>query len=116
MDRSGTLSYNLTCSTEDGRIADWIAHQLEKDLGSDAISAMGVVIGQKSKARVLTVIKKPMEVPPYKVLELAKALGRQFGVDIVEADIVGEIPLEVVLACAEHALSVRCIRSSQVNC
>ncbi|MGI6553879.1 MAG: hypothetical protein ACOX2P_00340 [Bacillota bacterium] len=114
MDRSGALRYNLTCSTDDGRIADWIANQLEKDLGLENISATGIVFGPDSLARVLTVIKKPAEVPPYKVLEAAKALGRRFAVDIIEADIIGEIPLEVVLDCAEYALSVRQIRSSQV--
>ena len=115
MEGNNGLQYNLTCSTKDGRIADWIASQLRKRLGSEKISAEGISVEPSSNARVLTIIYDPFENPPYQVLELAKGFARQFGVEIVEADIIGDISLEVVLACAGYALSVPRIRHSQVR-
>lgn len=109
------VQYNITCSTDDGRIADWIAVQLRKHLGSNKISARGICMGASLNAKVLTVIHDPVEIPPYKVLELARGFARRFGVEIMEADIVGDIPLEVLLACAGYALSVRRIRSGQIR-
>ena len=104
MDRSGALRYNLTCSTEDGRIADWIANQLEKDLGLENISATGIVLGPDSLARVLTVIKKPAEVPPYKVLR-QQSPGEAVAVDIDRH--YRRNSFGGGLDCAEYALSVR---------
>lgn len=115
MDRSEALRYNLICSTEDGRVADWIAKQLVKKIGSEAISAVGIASEPVGRARVLAKLYDPVTSPPYEVLEAARGFARRFGVDIVEAEIVGDIPLEVLLACAEYALSVRCIRTSQVK-
>lgn len=115
MDRCNAVQYNLTCSTKDGRVADWIADQLVKSLGSEAISAVGIAVEPAGRARVLTVIKEPLKHPPFQVLEAAKGLGRRFGVEIVEADIIGEVPLEVLLVCAGYSLSVSKIRPSQIH-
>lgn len=115
MHMSGCVRYNLTCSTEDGRVADWIARELQKRIGQGVISAKGIAVEPGSNARILTVIYDPVKQPPYKVLEMARALGRRFNVEITDADIVGDIPLEVVLVCAGYALSVARIRPTQVS-
>lgn len=114
MDNSQVLNYNLTCSTDDGRIADWIARQLEIKIGREIISATGVVLHPSKSVRVLTIIRNPAECPPYRVLEMAMGLAKRFCVDILEGDIVGEIPFEVVLACAGYAMAVRRIEPSQI--
>ena len=111
---ASTVKYNLTLSTDDGRIADWVAKQLVRFWGEERISASGFVREPNPQARVLTVIYDPAACPPYRVLEKVRVAARQFCVDVVEADIVGEIPLSVLLETAEYTLMVRCIRPGQV--
>lgn len=115
MQKTSSVEYRLTCSTEDGRIADWIANQLSKRLGPKAVSAKGFVVEPKGKAQILTIIKDPRTNPPYQVLALAKCFGRCFGVTIVEGELVGEVPFEVLLDCAGFALSAAKIRPGQVQ-
>lgn len=115
MQEGSFVKYQLTCSTEDGRIADWIASQLSKRLGPEAISAKGFVIEPKGKAKILTIIRNPAKNPPYQVLALARGYGRRFGVTIVEGELVGEVPLEVLLDCAGYALLASKIRPGQVQ-
>jgi len=109
------VRYNFTLSTDDGRVASWIARQLEERWGSERIWARGIVREPVQEARVLTKIMDIQTVPLIEVLEKVRAAGRRFSVDVVEADLVGDIPLEVILAAAEYALMVSRIRPAQIN-
>jgi len=109
------VRYNFTLSTDDGRVASWIARQLEERWGSGRIWARGIVREPVQEARVLTKIRDIQTVPLTEVLEIVRAAGRRFNVDVVEADLVGDVPLEVILAAAERALMVSRIRPGQIS-
>lgn len=114
MDVTASLNFNLICSTDDGRIADWIAQQLVDTIGRDAISAVGVVLQLSGKTKVLTVIKDPLKTPPYRVLELARGMSRRFCVEILETEVIGKVSFPVVLACAQYAMGGCRIKRGQV--
>jgi len=111
------MRYNLTLSTDDARKASYIAKGLVKFWGEEKIWARGIVreAFKAHEARILIGIKDVEEVPPLKVLEHVRAVGRRFNVDVVEADIVGEVSFRAILSTAEQALMVEKIRPSQIR-
>jgi len=111
------MRYNLTLSTDDARKASYIAKGLVEFWGKEKIWARGIVREalEAQEARILIGIRDVKEVPPLKVLEYVKAVGRRFNVDVVEAELVGEVSFRAVLSAAEQALMVERIRPSQIR-
>ncbi|HBT20664.1 MAG TPA: hypothetical protein DEA47_04805 [Peptococcaceae bacterium] len=111
------MRYNLILSTDDVRVASYIAKGLVDIWGKEKIWARGIVREalEAQEARILTGIRDVEGVPPLKVLEYVRAVGMRFNVDVVAAEIVGDVSLRAVLSAAEQALMVEKIRPSQIR-
>lgn len=109
------VAYNVNLGTSDVRIAKAIARALRaKTGGLQNVKALGVMLQERNLAQVTMNIVDPFQTPLYRVLEMVRMEAARYGVPVVGSEIVGLVPLTVILETARYYLQLENFRDDQV--
>ncbi len=109
------VAYNVNLGTSDVNIAKSIARAVRaKTGGLHNVKALGMMLNERSLAQVSMNVVDPFHTPLYRVLELVRMEAGRHGVAVVGSEIVGLVPLSVILDSARYYLQLESFRDNQV--
>ncbi len=109
------LAYNVNLGTPDVEIAKAIARSVRaKTGGLQNVKALGVMLHDRNQAQVTMNVVDPFRTPVYRVLELVRLEAARYGVPVVGTEIIGLVPLTLLLEAARYYLQLESFRDDQV--
>ena len=109
------VAYNVNLSTPDVSIAKAIARTVRaKTGGLQNVKALGVLLQERNLAQVTMNVVDPFQTPLYRVLEMVRMEAARYGVSVVGSEVVGLVPLTVLLESARYYLQLEGFRDDQV--
>jgi glutamate formiminotransferase len=103
--RMPLIAYNVNLDTNDLELAKRIAVTIrERDGGFKNVKALGLEIKEKGIVQVSMNLTNYKVTPVYVVYDKIKELAEEAGVTVLESEVIGMIPLEAMVGCAEHYL------------
>ena len=105
--RPPLIAYNIELNTPDLEVARAVARAVRESSGGLVnVRAMGVRL-QRGTTQVSMNLLDYRKTPIYRAFELVACEARRFGALIVSSEIVGLVPEDALLDCAEHYLRLR---------
>lgn len=99
------IAYNVNLACGDLALAKTIARRVRQSSGGlPAVQARGMATERPDRVQVSTNLLDYRVTPLYVLFERIAALAREAGVEVVESEVVGLLPTEVVTQTVAHAL------------
>lgn len=112
--RRPLIAYNINLATEDVSVAKQIARAVRESSGGLVnVQAMGVT-SESGKAQVSMNLLDYTTTPVHRAFELVRVEAGRRGVDVLESEVVGLIPLDAVADAARFYLRLRDFRREQI--
>ena len=113
--RPPLIAYNINLDTSDVEIASKIAERI-RHIGGGLryCKALGVMLGERNIAQVSINMTDYTKTAVYRIFEMAKMEARRYGVNITGSEVVGLIPMQALIDCAEYYLQIEGFSSEQV--
>lgn len=112
--RRPLIAYNINLATADVAVAKQIAKAVRESSGGLAhVQAMGVV-SESGHAQVSMNLLDYTQTPVHRAFELVRTEAARFGVEILESEVVGLIPLDAVADAARFSLRLRNFQREQI--
>lgn len=112
--RRPLIAYNINLATGDVAVAKKIARAARESSGGLVnVQAMGVV-SESGQAQVSMNLLDYTTTPVHQVFELVRAEATRHGVDILESEVVGLMPLDAVADVARFYLKLRDFGREQI--
>ncbi len=109
------VAYNVNLGTSDVAIAQAIARTVRaKTGGLQDVKALGVMIQARNLAQVSMNVVNPFRTPLYRVLETVRMEAKLYGIPVVGSEVVGLIPLSVLLDAARYYLQIEDLTEDRV--
>ena len=113
--RPPLVAYNLNLNTSDVQVAKNIAAIIrEKDGGLRNVKAMGFMLEDRNIAQVSMNLTDYTKTSVYTVFETVRMEARRYGVNVLGSEVVGLIPLQAIVDCAEYYLGFEGFDTKQV--
>jgi glutamate formiminotransferase / formiminotetrahydrofolate cyclodeaminase len=101
------IAYNINLNSNDLEIAKQIAHQVRgRDGGLPNVKALGFELKKRGMVQVSMNMVNYKGTPLYKAFELVNSLARSYEVPVVGSEIVGSVPDDALVDCAEFYLKL----------
>jgi glutamate formiminotransferase/formiminotetrahydrofolate cyclodeaminase len=109
------IAYNIELETSDLDIAKKVARQVRgKDGGLSAVKALGFELKDRGIVQVSMNMVNYKATQLFKAFELVKTLAQHHGVQVLDSEIVGLVPLEALTDTAEFYLRLRGFNRNQI--
>jgi glutamate formiminotransferase len=109
------VAYNVYLGTSDITIARSIAQALRgRDGGLANVKALGMDSKGRGLVQVSINLVNPFATPLYRVLEMVRMEAARYGVPIVESEVVGLLPLVVLVEVARYYLHLHRLTTHQI--
>ncbi len=109
------VAFNANLGTSDVEIAKAIARAVRaKTGGLHNVKALGIMLKGRNLAQVSMNVVDPFQTPLYRVLEMVRTEANRYGVPVVGSEIVGLVPLSVILDSVRHYLQLEGFQDGQV--
>ncbi len=109
------VAYNVNLGTPDIEIARSVARALRATTGGlQNVKALGVMLKERNLAQVSMNVVDPFQTPLYRVLEMVRMEAGRYGVPVVGSEIVGLLPLSVIVEAARYYLQLEGFKDAQV--
>jgi glutamate formiminotransferase len=109
------VAYNVNLGTPSIEIARAIARALRaKTGGLQHVKALGIMLKDRNQAQVSMNVVNPFQTPLYRVLEAVRMEAARYGVAVTGTEIVGLVPLAVMLESARYYLQLEAFADDQV--
>ena len=82
--------------------------------GLQNVKALGVILHERNQAQVTMNVVDPFRTPLYRVLELVRLEAARYGVPVVGTEIIGLVPMTVMVEAARYYLQLEGFRDDQV--
>lgn len=113
--RMPLIAYNINLDTDNLAIADKIAKAIRHISGGFRYcKALGVMLEDRNIAQVSINLTDYTKTPVYRVFETVKMEAKRYGVNILGSEVVGLIPQQALVDCAEYYLQLEDFRGNQV--
>jgi glutamate formiminotransferase len=113
--RAFLVAYNVNLGTADVAVAKAVAKAIRHSTGGlKYVKAMGFELKDRGIVQVSINMVNFEGTPLFRVFELVKAEAGRYGVPVVGSEIVGLVPEDALIACAEFYLRLEGFRSDQV--
>jgi glutamate formiminotransferase len=113
--RMPLIAYNINLGTSDVEIAKKIARAIRHSNGGYRyVKAMGVLLEEREVAQVSINMTDYKRTPLFRVFETVRAEAERYGVTVIGSEIIGLVPSEALLDCADHFLRLEGFSRSQV--
>ena len=114
--RKPLVAFNVNLGTTDITVAHRIARALrERDGGLRGVKAMGVSLATRGMTQVSFNIVEPEGQPLYRVLENVRLEAARCGVSVVESEIIGTLPSQVLVDTLNYYVQLRTFQTSQID-
>ena len=106
--RPPLVAFNVYLSGTDERAAKEVARRVrERSGGLVHVRAIGFEVAERGCVQVSMNLLDPVATPPYRALELVRLEAARFGMQVLDTEIVGLIPLAALAESAAHYLQLR---------
>jgi glutamate formiminotransferase len=113
--RMPLIAYNVNLNTTDLRIAKEIAKKVrEKGGGLPTVKAMGFDIKERSIVQVSMNLTNYLITNIWRAFEEVKKEAELLGVEVIGSEIVGTVPLEAIVGCADEYLKLENFKRDQI--
>jgi len=113
--RAFLVAYNINLGTDDVTVAKAIARAIRHSTGGlRYVKAMGFELKDRGIVQVSINMVNFEGTPLYRVFELVKAEAARHGVPVVGSEIVGLVPEDALIACAEFYLRLEGFKRDQI--
>jgi glutamate formiminotransferase len=113
--RQYLIAYNVNLATSELRIAKEIASIIkEKGGGLKSVKAKGFMLREKNIAQVSMNLTDFTVTGMLTAFNIVKAEAEKRGVEVLESELIGLVPLEALVQIAAQALKLPGLRASQV--
>lgn len=113
--RNFLIAFNLYLNTADKSVADKIAKAVRESSGGLVnIQAKGMFIEEKGLAQVSMNLLDYSKTPLYRITELVKMEAKRFGVEVVEGELIGLMPLGAALNSLSYYLQIPKLEANQI--
>lgn len=109
------VAYNVNLGTSDMDVARTVARALRARTGGlRHVKALAVKLAERQQVQVSMNVVDPFQTPLYRVLEMVKMEAARYGAPVVGSEIVGLVPLAVLLETTRYYLQLEGFRADQV--
>jgi len=113
--RMPLIAYNINLGTADVEIAKKIARAIRASSGGFRyVKAMGVMLEERQVAQVSINMTDFKKTPLFRVFDTVRAEAKRYGVSVIGSEIVGLVPAEALLDCADYFLRLEGFGRGQV--
>lgn len=113
--RMPLIAYNINLDTSNLEIAKKIANTIRHVAGGFRYcKAMGVMLEDRNVAQVSMNLTDYTKTPIYRVFETVKMEARRYGVNVLGSEVVGLVPQQALVDCAEYYLQIEDFSGDQV--
>lgn len=113
--RMPIIYYNINLDTPNVKIAREIANSIRnKDGGFRYVKAMGISLEERNLSQVTVIITDYSKTALYRVLETVRMEARRFGAQIVGSEVVGIVPVQALINCAEYYMQIEDFSINQI--
>jgi glutamate formiminotransferase len=109
------VAFNVNLATDNLEIADKIAKTV-RNLGGGLrfVKAMGVKLEDRNIAQVSMNLVNYEKTAIYRAYEMVKMEAKRYGVAVVGTEVVGLLPMDALIQCAEYYLQIENFSMDQV--
>jgi glutamate formiminotransferase len=109
------VAFNVNLGTDNLEIADKIAKTV-RNLGGGLrfVKAMGVKLEDRNIAQVSMNLVNYEKTAVYRAFEMVKMEAKRYGVPVVGSEVIGLLPMEALINCAEYYLQIENFSIDQV--
>ena len=109
------VAFNVNLGTDNLEIADKIAKSV-RHLGGGLrfVKAMGVKLEDRNIAQVSMNLVNYEKTAVYRAFEMVKMEAKRYGVPVVGSEVIGLLPMEALIQCAEYYLQIENFSMDQV--
>lgn len=112
--RQAMISLNVNLSTQNIEIAEKITRRIrESGGGLVGLKAIALDLDEKEGIQISTTIEDYTRLPFYRVLEMVKAEARIYGVSVVDTEVYGIVPAQVMIESAAYYLQAHSFNSGR---
>ena len=112
--RMPLVAFNVNLNTSNIDIANKIARIIRESSGGlKSVKSIGVMLEDRNIAQVSINMTNYEQAPLYRVLELVKIEAARFGVSVVGTEIIGLVPMNALIACADYYLMIENFNSEK---
>ncbi|MDA4111646.1 MAG: glutamate formimidoyltransferase [Thaumarchaeota archaeon] len=109
------IAYNVDLGTQDISIAKKIARRIrERDGGFPSVKALGFQLKDRKLVQVSMNLTDYTKTSMHTVFDAISSYAKEFGVGIVDSEIVGLVPMEALAESSIHYLSLRNFDANQI--
>ncbi len=109
------IAFNVNLNTKDISITKMIAKVIrEKDGGFPCVKALGLELKDKDLTQVSMNLTNYKVTPVYKVFDRIVELAKENGVEVVESEIIGLIPIDAISQIISHYLKLPDFKSNRI--
>lgn len=113
--RMPLCAYNINLNTSDVSIADAIAKKVRFIGGGLRFcKAMGVELTDRHIAQVSMNLTDYSKTAIYRAHEMVRMEARRYGVEIVGSEVIGLVPMQALIDCAEYYLGIENFDTNQI--
>ncbi len=113
--RPPLIAYNINLDTPNLEIASKIAKAVRhSDGGLRCCKALGVMLEDRRLAQVSINMTDFTRTAVYRIFETVKMEARRYGVNVLASEVVGLIPMQALIDCAEYYLQLENFSIDQV--
>lgn len=113
--RMPLVAFNINLDTNNLDIATAIAKKVRYiNGGFRFVKAMGVTLEERHIVQVSMNLTDFTRTAVYRVFETVKMEARRYGVNVVGSEVIGLVPMQALIDCAEYYLQIENFSSDQI--
>ncbi|MBQ4073837.1 MAG: glutamate formimidoyltransferase [Clostridia bacterium] len=113
--RMPLIAFNINLDTSNLEIATRIAKAVRHISGGFRYcKALGVMLEERNVAQVSMNLTDYTKTPIYRVFETVKMEARRYGVNVLGSEVIGLVPQQALVDCAEYYLQIEDFSGEQV--
>lgn len=108
-------AFNVNLSTSDVNVAKEIAKKVRYIGGGlRYVKALGVEIKERNMAQVSMNLTDYTKTAMYRAFEMVKMEAQRYGVNVIGSEIIGLVPMQALVDCAEYYLQIENFSANQI--
>ncbi len=109
------VAFNVNLGTDNIEIANQIARNIRHiNGGYRYIKAIGIMLEDKNMAQVSMNLTNYTKTAVYRAFEAVKMEAKRYGVPVIESEVIGLLPMQALVDCAEYYLQIANFDSKQI--